>query len=169
MNACTYRLSEGGGYNRDLDLAHTCSAPFSQHRCCTHTCSTHMQHAHMQHTHMDLACASQVIEAAGSRQTVQRCTNVLQEAQGDDIEPEEDWATLPLQGALPYLCKESPNFRGVLAEIARSQGRCNASPPCMQLQRCGYNRTSACSVIADHANSPCTQGSSGISFSTPMA
>lgn len=147
MNACTYRLSEGGGYNRDLDLAHTCSAPFSQH----------------------LACASQVIEGPCSRQTVQRCTNVLQEAQGDDIEPEEDWATLPLQGALPYLCKESPNFRGALAEIARSKGRRNASPPCMQLQRCGYNRTSACSVIADHANSPCTQGSSGISFSTPMA
>jgi hypothetical protein len=121
----------------------------------THMQHTHAAHTHMQHTHMDLACASQVIEGAGSRQTVQRSTNVLQEAQGDDIEPEEDWATLPLQGALPYLCKESPNFRGVLAEIARSQGRCNASPPCMQLQRCGYNRTSACSVIADHANSPC--------------
>ena len=147
MNACTYRLSEGGGYNRDLDLAHTCSAPFSQH----------------------LACASQVLEGGCSTRTLRRCTNVLQEAQGDDIEPAEDWATLPLQGALPHLCKESPNFRGALAEIARSKGRGNASPPCMQLQRCGYNRTSACSVIADHANSPCTQGSSGISFSTPMA
>ena len=147
MHACTYRRSEGGGYNRDLDLAHTCSAPFSQH----------------------LACAAQVIEGASGRKTLQRYTNVLEEAQGDDIEPEEDWATLPLQGALPYLCANSPNFKAALAEIARSQGRRNASPPCVQLQRCGYNRTSACSVIAYHSNSPCTQGSSGISFSTPMA
>ena len=101
MHACMYRRSEGGGYNRDLDLAHTCSAPFSQH----------------------LACASQVIEGASGRKTLQRYTNVLEEAQGDDIEPEADWATLSLQDALPYLCENSPKFKAALAEIARSQGR----------------------------------------------
>ena len=54
---------------------------------------------------------------------MQRFTDVLPEAQGDDMEPEEDWATLPLQGALPYLCENSPKFKAAFAEIARSQGR----------------------------------------------
>ena len=50
-------------------------------------------------------------------------TDVLQEAQGDDIEPEADWATLSLQAALPYLCENSPKFKAALAEIAHSKGR----------------------------------------------
>ena len=98
---CLALLAQGRGYNRDLDLAHTCSAPFNQ----------------------QLACASQVIQAASSRRTLQRVTNVLSEANGDNIEPEEDWATLSLQDALPYLCEKSPKFKAALAEIARSQGR----------------------------------------------
>ena len=80
---------------------HACSAPFNQH----------------------LACASQVLEAACSRTTLGRVTDVLQEAKGDDIEPEEDWATLSLQDALPYLCENSPKFKAALAEIAHSKGR----------------------------------------------
>ena len=101
MHACAHMRSEGRGYNRDLDLAHTCSAPFNQH----------------------LACASQVVEAASSRRTLQRVTDVLSEAHGDDIEPKADWATLSLQDALPYLCQNSPKFKAALAEIAHSKGR----------------------------------------------
>ena len=109
MHACAHMRSEGRGYNRDLDPAntHACSAPFNQH----------------------LAGASQVLEQALSRGTLQRFTDVLQEAKGDDIEPEEDWATLSLQDALPYLCEHSPKFKAALAEIARSQGRRVAHHP----------------------------------------
>ena len=93
--------SEGRGYNRDLDLAHKCSPPFNQ----------------------QLACASQVAEGANSRRSMQRFTDVLPEAQGDDIEPEADWATLSLQSSLPYLCENSPKFKAALVETARTQGR----------------------------------------------
>ena len=101
--------SEGRGYNRDLDPTntHACSAPFNQH----------------------LACASQVVEAASSRRTLQRVTDVLSEAHENDIEPKADWATLSLQDALPYLCENSPKFKAALAEIARSQGRRVAHHP----------------------------------------
>ena len=104
---CAYAIRRARLQPRPGSGTHTCSAPFNQ----------------------QLACASQVVEAASSRTTLQRVTNVLSEAHGDNIEPEADWATLSLQDALPYLCEKSSKFKAALAEIARSQGRRVAHHP----------------------------------------
>jgi hypothetical protein len=71
-----------------------------------------------------LYCATQVLEAKFTHQDISRHTDSMREALGN-TEPEADWASLPLQQALPFLCKESKEFRQVLTELARSRGQHN--------------------------------------------
>lgn len=116
-------------------------------------------------------CAPQVLAASN----VSRESDVLK-GLSDDREPGVDWASIPLQKALPYLCTHSPNFRDALAEIARFAGRHKA---CMHpfwhkaKDAVTTASTLACTVSAcpHHAVSrwPCMQVYCGMSFCMRMA
>ena len=56
-----------------------------------------------------------------SDHSISRASQTFRDALGDE-ELDTNWATVPIQKLLPYLCKESDEFRNALSDLVVSNG-----------------------------------------------